>query len=91
MTWRLLKRSALWGSSSLRLSIEGEQSRRRPLTFWACSCKRDPQSGELMQYRQLSNEILTLIVAGHETTASTLNWTWYLISQHPEVERKTVK
>ncbi len=49
---------------------------------------RDPQSGQLMQDRQLIDEILTLIVAGHETTASTLNWAWYLISQHPEVEQK---
>ena len=49
---------------------------------------RDPQSGQLMQDRQLLDEILTLIVAGHETTASTLNWTWYLISQHPEVEQR---
>jgi cytochrome P450 len=47
---------------------------------------RDPQSGQLMPDRQLIDETLTLIVAGHETTASTLNWTWYLISQHPEVE-----
>jgi cytochrome P450 len=29
-----------------------------------------------------------MIVAGHETTASTLNWAWYLISQHPEVEQR---
>jgi cytochrome P450 len=49
---------------------------------------RDPQSGELMEDRQLIDEILTLIVAGHETTASTLNWAWYLISQHPEVEQR---
>jgi len=49
---------------------------------------RDPQSGQFMQDHQLIDEMLTLIVAGHETTASTLNWTWYLISQHPEVERK---
>jgi cytochrome P450 len=48
---------------------------------------RDPQSGEVMQDRQLVDEILTLIVAGHETTASTLNWAWYLISQHREVEQ----
>ena len=48
---------------------------------------RDLQSGQLMQDRQLIDEILTLIVAGHETTASTLNWTWYLLSQHPEVEQ----
>ena len=49
---------------------------------------RDPQSGELMPDRQLIDETLTLIVAGHETTASTLNWAWYLISQHPEVEER---
>jgi cytochrome P450 len=48
---------------------------------------RDPESGQLMQDPQLIDEILTMIVAGHETTASTLNWTWYLISQHPEVEQ----
>jgi cytochrome P450 len=49
---------------------------------------RDVQSGQSMQDGQLIDEILTLIVAGHETTASTLNWAWYLISQHPEVEQK---
>ncbi len=49
---------------------------------------RDQQTGKLMPDSQLIDEILTLIVAGHETTASTLNLTWYLISQHPEVERK---
>jgi cytochrome P450 len=49
---------------------------------------RDPQSGQLMQDSQLIDEVLTLIVAGHETTASTLNWAWYLISQHPEVEQR---
>jgi len=49
---------------------------------------RDPESGRLMENNQLVDEILTMIVAGHETTASTLNWVWYLISQHPEVEKK---
>src|SRR5580698_175778 len=49
---------------------------------------RDVQSGQSMQDGQLIDEILTLIVAGHETTASTLNWAWCLISQHPEVEQK---
>jgi cytochrome P450 len=49
---------------------------------------RDPKSGELMQDGQLIDEILTMIVAGHETTASTLNWAWYLVSQHPEVEQR---
>ncbi len=52
---------------------------------------RDSESGEGMSDRQLISEIMTLIVAGHETTASTLNWTWYLLSQHPEVEGKLWK
>jgi cytochrome P450 len=49
---------------------------------------RDPQNGRLMEDAQLIDEILTLIVAGHETTASTLNWAWYLVSQHPDVEHR---
>lgn len=49
---------------------------------------RDPRTGRLMQDHQLINEVLTLIVAGHETTASTLSWMWYLISQHADVEER---
>ena len=49
---------------------------------------RDRKSGQVMSDHQLVNETLTLIVAGHETTAGTLNWVWYLLSQHPEVEEK---
>jgi cytochrome P450 len=46
------------------------------------------QSGKLMSDDQLIAEIKTIIVAGHETTASTLNLIWYLVSQNPEVERR---
>ena len=49
---------------------------------------RDQKSGQVMADHQLADEIKTLIVAGHETTASTLNWAWYLLSRHPEVEEK---
>ena len=49
---------------------------------------RDKDSGAPMSDRELIDEILTLVVAGHETTASGLNWTWYLLAQHPEVEAK---
>jgi cytochrome P450 len=44
--------------------------------------------GQAMPDGQLVREIMTLIVAGHETTASTLNWTWHLLSQSAEVEHK---
>ncbi len=49
---------------------------------------RDRDSGEAMPDRALLDELMTLIVAGHETTASALNWTWYLLSQNPEVETR---
>jgi len=49
---------------------------------------RDRESGDAMPDAQLAREIMTLVVAGHETTASALNWTWYLLSQYPEVEKK---
>jgi cytochrome P450 len=48
----------------------------------------DPESGQGMNERELLDEILTLVVAGHETTASALNWTWWLLSGHPEIERR---
>lgn len=49
---------------------------------------RDRDSGEAMPDRALLDELMTLIVAGHETTASALNWTWYLLSQNREVEAR---
>jgi enediyne biosynthesis protein E7 len=49
---------------------------------------RDRKSGAPMSDNQLASEILTLIVAGHETTAGTLNWVWYLLSTNSEVEQK---
>ena len=49
---------------------------------------RDKETGEAMSERALIDEVMTLVVAGHETTASALNWTWYLLSQHPQVEAR---
>ena len=44
---------------------------------------RDRETGAPMSDKELIDEVMTLIVAGHETTAAALTWTWYLISQHP--------
>jgi len=41
-----------------------------------------------MTDEQVRDEALTLFLAGHETTANALTWTWYLLSQHPDVERR---
>ncbi|SRR5579883_24282 len=49
---------------------------------------RSPRDGLPMSDDQLINEIMTLIVAGHETTASTISLLWFLLSQNPEVEHR---
>jgi cytochrome P450 len=46
------------------------------------------EDGSRMSDRQLRDEVLTFLIAGHETTALTLTWTWHLLAQHPAVERK---
>ena len=49
---------------------------------------RDKETGDAMSERELIDEVMTLVVAGHETTASALNWTWYLLALHPQVEAR---
>jgi cytochrome P450 len=44
---------------------------------------RDKDTGQPMSERELIDEVMTLVVAGHETTASALGWTWYLLATHP--------
>lgn len=46
------------------------------------------QDGSHMPLRQVRDEVMSLLVAGHETTANTLSWTWYLLAQHPEAMRR---
>lgn len=45
------------------------------------------ESGTLSE-EDTKNEIVTFVLAGHETTATALTWTWYLLASHPEVERR---
>jgi cytochrome P450 len=46
------------------------------------------EDGSGMSDRQLRDEVMTLFLAGHETTALTLSWAWYLLAQNPEAEKK---
>jgi len=46
--------------------------------------ERDEESGQGMEDGQIRNEVLTLLLAGHETTANALTWTFYLLARHPE-------
>jgi cytochrome P450 len=45
---------------------------------------RDEETGEGMSDRQLRDEVVTLLIASHETTAVTLSWIFYLLTRHPE-------
>jgi cytochrome P450 len=49
---------------------------------------RDETGGEGMTDQQLRDEVMTLMLAGHETTATALTWTWYLLSEHPRVAQR---
>ena len=49
------------------------------------------ENGEKMSHRQLRDEVMTLLLAGHETTSLALCWTFYLLARHPEVERKLLE
>jgi cytochrome P450 len=49
---------------------------------------RDTETGAPMSDESLMDEVMTLIVAGHETTGVTLNWIWHLLSHHPDAEAR---
>jgi cytochrome P450 len=49
---------------------------------------RDPQTGEGMSDLQLRDEVMTIFLAGHETTANALSWTLYALATHPEIEQR---
>ena len=50
--------------------------------------KVQADDGSIMTDKQLRDEIITILIAGHETTSNALTWTYYLLSQNPQVERR---
>jgi cytochrome P450 len=66
------ERHALGESSMIRLLLEA----------------RDPETGAALDDVSLRNEAAVLFLAGEETTANSLAWTWYLLSQTPDVEAR---
>ena len=49
---------------------------------------RDEETGEGMSDVQLRDEVMTLLLAGHETTANALTWTWHLLAANPDCRAK---
>lgn len=48
----------------------------------------DEETGERLDDEQVRDQVLTFLLAGHETTATALGWTWLLLSSHPEIHRR---
>jgi len=49
---------------------------------------QDADDGSRMTAQQVRDEAMTMYLAGHETTAVALSWTWYLLAQHPDAEAR---
>jgi cytochrome P450 len=49
---------------------------------------RDEEDGQGISDRQIRDEVMTMFLAGHETTANALSWTLYLLGQHPEIQER---
>ena len=57
-------------------------------TLGVLMAARDREHGKPMLDAQLAREVVNLVVAGHETTASLLNWMWYLLATHPDTQSR---
>ncbi|MFC0270760.1 cytochrome P450 [Metabacillus herbersteinensis] len=46
------------------------------------------ENGESLPEEEIRDQLVTMLLAGHETTATALTWAWYLLAKHPEIEEK---
>jgi cytochrome P450 len=61
---------------------------RGDLLSMLLSARDEEGDGGQMSDLQVRDEVMTIFLAGHETTANALSWTWFLLSQHPETEAR---
>lgn len=66
---------------------EGDQGRTDLLAMLLAA--RDEDDGKGMTDEQVRDEVMTIFVAGHETTANTMSWIWYLLATNPEAEKSS--
>lgn len=79
-----IKDDLLTGLLQLQIKQQAQQRENKsPLTD--TTTKNNPSD---MPDKQIRDHILTMLIAGHETTANALTWTYYLLAQHPDVEEK---
>lgn len=52
---------------------------------------RDEETGLGLSPKQIRDEVITFLLAGHETTSNALTWTFYLLSEHPEIRKQVIE
>ena len=71
------------------IAPRGRAGERQPKDLLArLLAARDEETGGGMTAKEVRDQVVTIFMAGHETTALALTWTWYLLSQHPAAESK---
>lgn len=70
-----------------RLATGGSETGHRDL-LTILMLARDAETGEAMSDAQLRDEVMTLLIAGHETTANALSWLWVLLDRHPDEQER---
>ena len=92
-TWRIRRaasqmRAAVQTIIDHRRVDQQQQNETRNDLLDRLLAARDPETGKPMSDRQLTNNLLTLLAAGHETTAKALTWTLYLLARAPHWQRE---
>lgn len=86
---RFLRAKGVLDEITLRLIAERRRASQRPADLLTMLLEaKDPETGETFSEAGLHDELIAFIIAGHETTANALTWTWMLLGQHPEVRKK---
>lgn len=81
-------RRVLQGAVEYAIAQRRHKPSDRPDLLSMLLSARDEETGEAMTDEQLHVEVTTFLLAGQETTALALTWTWYLLSQHPDARRR---
>jgi len=73
------------------INVRRDQPQDRHFDFLSMYMSARDKSGQPFSDQELLDELITLAVAGFETSANTLNWVWYLLTAHPEVEQRLIE
>jgi cytochrome P450 len=89
--WRRYKQGIEEMESVIETFVEARRGEvEEPTDLLSMLLAATDEDGEGMSEKLLRDELMTFLFAGHETTATALTFTWYLLSQSPEVERTLV-